>query len=130
MGYTVSWEQIIFSKYTYSNVISVIAKVINPEIKFRCEGWGFIIGNDDDNCACITKDKSIINWVKTNRAPYTKEFMKALIIMVEYGAAINLDHDESDMTIYLEALDEVNDKHPLESYKLQKEYFIKLSACK
>jgi len=130
MGYTVSWEQIMFSKYTYNNVINVIKKVINPMVEFRCEGWGFVIGNDVDNCACITKDKSIINWVKTNRAPYTKEFMKALIIMVEYGAAHNLDHDDIDMTLYLDALDEVNNIHPLESYTLQKEYFIRLSNSK
>jgi hypothetical protein len=50
--------------------------------------------------------------------------MKALILMVEFGAAQNLGHDDHIMTLYLEALDEVHTKYPLVSYDLQKAYFM------
>jgi hypothetical protein len=62
--------------------------------------------------------------VKTNYLPYTKDVMKTLIVMVEYGAASNLNHDDSDMTWYLDALEEVHAVQPLASYAMQKEYFM------
>lgn len=90
----------------------------------RIESWGFVIGEEDDCVAFSRRDGT--PWEKTNRLPYTKEAMKALIIMVEYGVTRNLDHDDADMTWYLEALEFVHAKHPLASYEHQKEYFILL----
>ena len=43
--------------------------------------------------------------------------------MVEFGAAKNLNHDDSDMSMYLNALEEVHEIHPLISYEEQKTYF-------
>jgi len=50
--------------------------------------------------------------------------MKALILMVEFGAAKNLDHDDTDMSMFLNALDEVHSIHPLVSYEEQKMFFL------
>jgi hypothetical protein len=56
--------------------------------------------------------------------------MKALILMVEYGVTTGLDHDDSDMSWFLEALDAVNTVWPLISYENQKKYFIELGQKK
>jgi hypothetical protein len=53
--------------------------------------------------------------------------MKALIVMVEFGAATNLGHDDSDMSLYIKALDSVNAIHKLVSYEAQKKYFTSVS---
>jgi hypothetical protein len=50
--------------------------------------------------------------------------MKVLILMVEYGAAENLGHDDTNMEPFLAALNEVHAIHKLVSYDMQKGYFI------
>ena len=122
MGYTVYWEQHSFTKYTYNNVIKLVQKVIS--VKFRLESWGFIVGDTEDDSVGIERNAVSVTFVKTGRLPYTKDVMKTLIIMVEYGAASELNHDDSDMSWYLEALDEVHAVQPLASYEMQKTYFI------
>jgi hypothetical protein len=124
MGYTLFWDQLCFSDITYKNVIKLIPLVISPDVKFSIESWGFVIGINDNDCAAIERTPSTLTYVKTNRLPYTKDVMKALILMVEFGAAQNLGHDDHIMTLYLEALDEVHAKYPLVSYDLQKAYFM------
>jgi hypothetical protein len=119
MGYTVQWEQLSFSDFTYNNILNLIAKVIQS--KFVIQEWGFVIGD-----SCIERNPTQMTYTKTNRDPYTKDFMKALILMVEFGAAKNLNHDDSDMSIFLNALDEVHEVHPLISYEQQKAYFLSL----
>ena len=121
MGYTVDWEQLPFSEFTYNNILKLIPKVIQS--KFVITGWGFIIGQSDDNSSCIERNPTQMTFTKTNRNIYTKDFMKALILMVEFGAAKNLNHDDYDMSIYLNALEEVHAIHPLISYEQQKTYF-------
>lgn len=121
MGYTVSWSQRPFTKYTYSNIIQLIPKVIDS--KLRTYDWGFSVGPSVDECIAIEKDPTNMTFVKTNRDPYTKDVMKTLILMVEFGAAEDLCHDDDHMTLYLDALDEVHSKYPLVSYDAQKEYF-------
>jgi len=54
--------------------------------------------------------------------------MRALILMVEHGVTFNLNHDDADMTWYLEALEAVHAVRPLASYEQQKEYFINLQG--
>ena len=49
--------------------------------------------------------------------------MKTLILMVEYGVAEDLAHDDTDMSWFLEALEEVHAIHYLVSYESQKAYF-------
>jgi hypothetical protein len=56
--------------------------------------------------------------------------MKALILMVEYGVTENLSHDDTDMSWFLEALEDVDAKHSLTSYKWQKMYFTELGRVK
>jgi hypothetical protein len=56
--------------------------------------------------------------------------MMALILMVEYGVTQNLNHDDTNMTWYLEALEEVHAKYPLVSYQQQKKYFVELEIKK
>ena len=125
MGYTVSWEQLHFSDFTYNNVLKLIPKVIQST--FVIHDWGFTIGESEDDVSCIERNPTQITGTKTNRLPYTKDFMKALILMVEFGAAQNLDHDDKDMSIYLNALENVNNIYPLNSYELQKAYFLNLN---
>jgi len=124
MGYTVHWEQLPFSDFTYNNILKLIPKVIQSKLTITT--WGFIIGESDDS-SCIERNPTNMTFTKTNRLPYTKDFMKALILMVEFGAAMNLNHDDSDMSIYLNALEEVNAIHPLISYEQQKTYFKSLN---
>jgi len=124
MGYTVDWEQLPFSDFTYNTILKLIPKVIQS--KFVITDWGFIIGESDDS-SCIERNSTQMTFTKTNRLPYTKDFMKALILMVEFGAAKNLNHDDDDMSIYLNALEEVNTIHPLISYEQQKTYFNSLN---
>jgi len=121
MGYTVNWEQLPFSDFTYNTILKLIPKVIQS--KFMITEWGFVIGDSDDDCSCIERNPVQMSFTKTNRLPYTKDFMKALILMVEFGAAKNLNHDDSDMSIYINALEEVNAVHLLISYEQQKTYF-------
>jgi hypothetical protein len=121
MGYTVYWEQLSFSEFTYNNILKLIPKVIQST--FVITEWGFIIRESDDDSSCIERNPTQMTFTKTNRLPYTKDFMKALILMVEFGAAINLNHDDSDMSIYLNALEEVHAIHTLISYEQQKTYF-------
>jgi hypothetical protein len=121
MGYTVDWQQLPFTDFTYNNILKLIPKVIQS--KFVITGWGFIIGESDDDSSCIERNPTQMTFTKTNRLPYTKDCMKALIPMVEFGAAKNLNHDDSDMSIYLNALEEVHAIHPLISYEQQKTYF-------
>lgn len=126
MGYTVNWKQLSFSDFTYNNILKLIPKVIQS--KFVITEWGCIILESDDVYSCIERNPTQMTFTNTNRLPYTKEFMKVLILMVEFGAAINLNHDDSDMSIYLKALDEVHVIHPLISYEQQKDYFLRLKV--
>jgi hypothetical protein len=87
--------------------------------------WGFVIGDSDDS-SCIERIPTQMTFTKTNRLPYTKDFMKVLILMVEFGAAQHLHHDDSDMSMYLNTLEEVHAIHPLVSYEQQKAYFLSL----
>ena len=125
MGYTVEWEQLSFSEFTYNNILKLIPKVIQST--FVITEWGFIIRESDDYSSCIERNPTQMTFTKTNRLPYTKDFMKALILMVEFGAAKNLNHDDYDMSIYLNALEEINIIHPLISYEQQKTYFNSLN---
>jgi len=121
MGYAVSWEQLPFSEFTWCNVLNLVPKVI--KCNFKVKSWGFVISESEYDCSCIERYPTQMTYSKTNRLPYTKEFMKVLILMVEFGAAKDLNHDDSDMSIYLNALDEVHAIHPLVSYEKQKMYF-------
>jgi hypothetical protein len=123
MGYVVDWRQHMFTKFSYGNVIKLVQKVIG--VKFRLESWGFIVGNNENECVAIEYNQTQLTFVKTGRLPYTKDVMKTLIVMVEYGAASELSHDDlNDMTMYFEALEEVHAVQPLASYEMQKAYFM------
>jgi hypothetical protein len=130
MGYTVSWEPLRFTNFTYQNVISTIPKVLSPGIKFTEDKNGFTIGINDNDCVYFARSGFHCCWAKTNRLPYTKDVMKAMILMVEYGVTENLNHDDTDMSWFLEALEDVDAKHSLTSYKWQKKYFTELGNVK
>ena len=122
MGYTVHWEQLPFSNFTWSNLLKLVPKVIKS--KFTRTTWGFVLGEDDDSSVYIEQYPTQITGQKTNRLPITNDLMKTLILMVEFGAAHQLNHDDSDMSMFLNALDEVHVIHPLISYEQQKTYFL------
>jgi hypothetical protein len=124
MGYTISWEPLRFTDFTYRIVLTLLPKILLADTTLRIEDWGFVIGESDDDCVPFLRNGEQTPWSKTNRLPYTKEVMKALILMVEYGVTSNLDHDDTDMTWYIEALDKVHSIHPLQSYEQQKAYFL------
>ena len=123
MGYTIYWDPLRFSHYTYMNVIQVLPNILSPGTQITVELWGITITDAQNHSIVFAFDGKQLPYWKTNRLPHTKEAMKALVLMVEYGATENLDHDDSDMTWYLEALNEVHRKHPLVSYEIQKKYF-------
>jgi len=130
MGYTISWAPLRFSDFTYAGITDLLPKVISPDCKVTIGPRGFSIGNDEDNRIYFPKNEPRCCWEKTNRDPYGREAMKALILMVEYGVTVGLDHDDSDMTWFLEALDAVNAVWPLISYENQKKYFVELRQKK
>jgi hypothetical protein len=129
MGYTISWYPLRFTDFTYTNILDLLPKIIDPSM-IHIQSWGFSIGGDCDNRVPFFRDGKQSPWEKTNRLPYTKEAMKALILMVEFGVTLHLDHDDNSMAWYLEALEDVHAKHPLVSYDQQKTYFIDLQAKK
>jgi hypothetical protein len=122
MGYTVSWDQLPFSDITYNNILKLVPKVI--KCNFNIQEWGFVLSESLDDSSCIERYPTQMTYSKTNRLPYTKDLMKTLILMVEYGAAKDLNHDDKDMSMFLNALDEVHSIHPLVSYDQQKVYFL------
>ena len=125
MGYTISWEQLPFSDFTYISVMKLVRQIV--KCKYKITDWGFVLSQSDNDSICIERYPSQMTFCKTNNLPYTKECIKALILMVEFGAAHRLRHDSNDMTIFLIALEEVHAIHPLVSYDEQKNYFIRLS---
>ena len=129
MGYTISWEPVRFTHFTYTTVLALLPKILHADTTLRIEDWGFVIGESDDEYVSFARDGEQIPWAKTNRLPYTKEVMKALILMVEYGVTSKLDHDDDDMTWFLDALDEVHSIHFLESYEEQKVCFLNPLVC-
>lgn len=126
MGYTVHWEQLPFTDFTWNNLLKLVPKVIHSD--FKITEWGFVI-NDivQEIGSCIERYPTQITGTKTNRLPYTRDFMKTLMLMVEFGAAKNLDHDDTDMSMFLNALEELHAIHPLVSYEQQKEYFLQVN---
>ena len=132
MGYTIRWQPLHFTDFSYNNVITTLPKVLRNSTELTQMPWGFIVGDNDthENVAFGREEPYLFCWSKTNRLPYTKEAMKALILMVEFGVTEGLDHDDMSMAIYLEALNEVNEKHPLKSYELQRKYFTDLETRK
>jgi len=122
MGYTVRWKPAIFTDITYHNVTTVLSEVLDKATQLAVHDWGFTIGNDYDMVS-ISRINDQMAFCKTNRAPYTKDVMKAVILMVEYGAAVTLEHDESDTALWLLALDELQEAWPLVSYGILKKYF-------
>ena len=133
MGYTISWHPMRFTDFTYQSVVDAVKRVLSPGFSLGQESWGFIISDDansNDSIGFLRDGQHQTCWEKTNRRPYTMETMKALIIMVEFGVTLNLDHDDEDMTWYIDALVAVNEKYPLESYERQKQYFMELEAKK
>jgi len=128
MGYTIHWTQYEFTDYTYNNVLKLIPRVISPATTFKVFDWGFVLSVSDDDSFCVERNPTQMTFSKTNRLPYTKDAMKALILMVEFGAASELGHDDTDMSWYLTALEEVNAIVPLVSYAQQKETFMSVSA--
>jgi hypothetical protein len=122
MGYTVFWDQLPFTDYTYNNVIKTVPTVVKT--KFCLMDWGFCVGDNVDDSVAIQRIPTELTFVKTNRLPYTSDVMKVLMLMVEYGAAVELGHDDADMNLWLTALAELHAIKPLASYEMQKQYFL------
>ena len=134
MGYSIHWIPGVFTDVTYDSVTSVLSELIDPGTTLTVEPWGFTIGlehesesesesESEDSVSIVRDPKSSHSFCKTNRAPYTKDVMKALILMVEFGAAVQLDHSDEDMSEWLTALEFVQVLWPLVSYGHQKTYF-------
>jgi hypothetical protein len=122
MGYTVQWEPLHWTDFTYTIVVNALPTILKGP--FRVESWGISIGPDVNACTPFLRSGCEVCWDKTNRLPYTKDVMRALVLMVEYGVTSGLNHDDRDMTWYLEALEDVHATRPLASYAQQKEYFL------
>ena len=132
MGYSIHWIPGVFTDVTYDSVTSVLSELIDPGNRLTVEPWGFTIGlepesesesESEDSVSIMRDQKGSHSFCKTDRAPYTKDVMKALILMVEFGAAIQLDHSDEDMTEWLTVLEFVQVLWPLVSYGHQKTYF-------
>lgn len=119
MGYTISWNPLDFTEYSYNCVIRVLPKVLNTATTFKLEDWGFTIGTINESVS-FNKNGHTHPWITTDQLPYIKEVLKALILMVEYGATENINYHDISYVIFREVLKEVNLKHPLRSYNIQK----------
>ena len=124
MGYSIRWTPGVFTDVTYDNVTSVLSELIDPGNRLTVETWAFTIGSGPESEAVIARySEGSHSFCKTDRAPYTKDVMKALILMVEFGAAMQLDHSDEDMSEWLTVLEFVQVLWPLVSYGHQKTYF-------
>jgi hypothetical protein len=121
MSYTVSWEQLAFSDFTWSNVLKLVPTVVN--CKFIPKPWNFTLTEGQDT-VYIERYPPKYVFSNTSEIPFTKNLMKTLIIMVEFGAAKALKHDNNYMSMFLTVLDEVYAVYPLVSYEEQRKYFL------
>ena len=123
MEYTVTWEQLAFSDYTWSSVLKLVPKVVT--CKFIKTLWDFILKEGEDSVRVERYPPQYV-YSMTYGEPFVKDLIKALILMVEFGGAKIMIPDDNDMSIYLDALDEVNSTCYLVSYEQQKAYFISI----
>lgn len=124
MEYTVTWEQLAFSDYTWSSVLKQIPKVVT--CKFIKTLWDFILKEGDDKVRVERYPPQYV-YTMTYSEPFVKDLIKALILMVEFGGAKIMTPDDRDMSIYLDALDEVHSICRLTSYEQQRDYFLSVN---
>lgn len=123
MAYTVSWEQLAFSDYTWSSVLKLVPKVV--KCLFIPTKWDFTLKKGEDSVRIERYPPQYVYSI-TPSILFAKDLIKALIVMVEFGGAKILKGDNKDMTIFLKALDEVQAIYNLASYEEQKAYFLSL----
>jgi hypothetical protein len=121
MAYTVSWEQLAFSDYTWSSVLKLVPKVVT--CMFIPTKWDFILKEGDDKVRVERYPPKYV-YSMTTAVPFAKDLIKALIVMVEFGGAKILKGDNKNMSMFLDALEEVNSIYNLVSYEEQKTYFM------
>ena len=122
MEYTITWEPLQITEYSYASVLRLLPKVLSSGTIIKVEEWGFTITNSSSellsfNRAGLQKQKP---WFKTSSLLFIKEVIKALLLMVEYGVVQKLDFEGITRSTYLEMLEVVNRVHPLTSYSQQK----------
>jgi hypothetical protein len=120
MSYTVSWEQLAFTDLTWSSLLKLLPKVV--KCRFIPTAWDFTLKEGEDTVRVERYPPKYI-FSKTSEIPFTKDLMKTLVLMVEFGGARGLKYDDTDMSMFLNALDEVQAIRPLDSYQEQKKYF-------
>ena len=130
MEYTISWEPLQITEYSYSSVLRLLPKVLSSSTLIKVEEWRFIIKNSSNELFYFNRAGLQKPWFKTSSVLFIKEVIKALILMVEYCITQNLDSEGISKSTYLEILEEVNSIHPLTSYVQQKNYFIDLCLKK
>lgn len=124
MASTVTWEQLAFSDYTWSSVLKLVPKVVT--CKFIPTKWDFILKEGVDSIRVERYPPQYV-YTMTYSDPFLTNLIKTLILMVEFGAAKILKPDNKDISIYLDALDEVQNICQLASYEEQKAYFSSLT---
>jgi hypothetical protein len=132
MEYTIIWEPLQITEYSYASVVRLLPKVLSSSTIIKVEHWGFTITNSSCelfyfNRGGLQKQKP---WFKTSSVLFIREVIKALLLLVEYGVVQKLDSEGITRSKYLEILEEVNSVHPLTSYVEQKNYFIDISLKK
>jgi hypothetical protein len=123
MSYTVSWEQLAFTDSTWSSVLDLVPKVVM--CKFIPTKWDFILRQAKDSLRIERYPPQYLSSMTTT-IPFAKDIIKTLILMVEFGAAKILKSDGNDISVILNALDQVHSIYHLASYEQQKAYFLTL----
>jgi hypothetical protein len=122
MEYTITWEPLQITEYSYASVVRLLPKVVSSTTIIKVEHWGFTITSSSSelfyfNRGGLQKQKP---WFKTSSVLFIKEVIKALLLMVEYGVVQKLDFEGITRSTYLEMLELVNSVHPLTSVSRQK----------
>jgi hypothetical protein len=120
MSYTVSWQQLAFSEFTWSSLLTLLPRIVS--CKYTPTLWDFRLTEGDDTVRIERYPPKYV-YSKTSPISFTRDLIKTLILMVEFGAAKILKQDDSDMFMFLTILNELQSLHPLDTYEEQKKYF-------
>jgi hypothetical protein len=120
---TIHWKQKLVSEFMYNTFLSLVPSLLNPETQFERTPWGFTLGGER---GVYIERRACLDYARVGQ-PYTRDLLRVLVLMVEFGAAMNIRCDGITAE-YLTALEEVHTMYPLMTYEQQKQPFSKASG--
>ena len=123
MGYTLYWNYHRVLPNVFQRFVKVASELIAYPLN-TSETTCTMVVPDEDRCEAfyISQYHAGFNFCKTRQLPYTKDVAICMILMYEFGLADDLSIDD-DISVFLEPLEEVNQRHPLTSYEELKTIF-------